>query len=106
VRGARVGGRVGRLEAAARARRAAVAAGGAGLGAWFAEEDGWPDLGWPGGEAGLAYYADEARRDLLELRRCPTLAPWRARTGWREGMTAEEEAAFERRLADAGGGAA
>ena len=85
--------------------RAAIAADGAeiGVGAWFAEEEGWPELGWPGGEAGLAYYAEEARRELFELRRCPTLAPWRARTGWREGMTGEEEAALERRWSEGRG---
>ena len=70
----------------------------AGWAAWLAEADGWPGLSWTtDGAAFGRRYAHELAV-LATHRRFPQRAAWRRRTGWRDGMTREEEVAFDRRL--------
>jgi hypothetical protein len=70
----------------------------AGWAAWMAEAAGWPPS-WRGIDQAAfdrAYAHELAVR--ANHRRDAVWAAWRRRTGWREGMAYEEEAAFDRGL--------
>jgi hypothetical protein len=65
------------------------------LAAWLDETTGWPPLaGWPA-DARAAFAAELAwaERYLRDLRTCPALAPWRARTGWTPARDEEADRA-------------